>query len=87
MLGEGDDELNTLPSEGSRTDALLSRRSLGLGGEEGHGESSFGRSSVGGDLLPAEGGGVERRVRRGHTERRPRGRGRSRPRHGHAHHG
>ena len=57
-----------LPSEGSRVNPLLSRRSLGLGGEEGHGESSVGRSSSGDDgLLPAVGRGSERRVRGGHT--------------------
>jgi len=41
-----------LPSEGSRADPLLNRRILGLGGEEGRGESS----SIGGDLLPADDG-------------------------------
>ena len=65
-----------LPSEGSRVGPLLSRRSLGLGGEEGRGESVVGRSSSGGDRLPAKGGGGERRVRGGHTERRHWRRGR-----------
>ena len=60
--GEGDDGLKTLPSEGSRTDALLSRRSRGLGGEEGHGECSFGQSSLGDGRRPAEGSGGERCV-------------------------
>ena len=56
MLGDGHDGLKMLPSEGSRTDALLRHRSLGLGGEEGRGESSIGRSSSGDEgLLPAEG--------------------------------
>ena len=89
MLGEGDDGRDgdptsesvgggalALPSEGSRADPLLSRRSLRLGGEEGRGESVVGRSSFGGDRLPAEGGGGERRVRGGHTERRHGRRGR-----------
>ena len=35
--------------------------------------SSSGSSSTGGDRLPAEGVGGERRGRRGHPERRPRG--------------
>ena len=53
-----------LPSEGGRADPLLSCRSLGLGGEEGRGESSVGHSSSGDEgLLPAEGSGGERRVR------------------------
>ena len=37
-----------LPSEGSRVGPLLSRRSLGLGGEEGRGESRVGHSSIDG---------------------------------------
>ena len=37
-----------LPSEGSRAGPLLSRRSLGLGGEEGRGESRVGHSSIDG---------------------------------------
>ena len=65
-----------LPNEGSRAGPLLSRRSLGLGGEEGRGESVVGRSSSGGVRLPAEGGVGERRVRVGHTERRHGRRGR-----------
>ena len=60
-----------LPSEGSRADPLLSRRSLGLSCEEGRGESRIGRSSIGGELLPAESGSGEWRVRKGHTEPRP----------------
>ena len=78
VLGEGDDRLKRLPSEGSHTDALLSRQSLGLGGEEGRGKISFGRSSVCGDLLSAKGGGGERHIRGGHSERRLGRRGRGR---------
>ena len=59
VLGKGDDGRDrevgsvgrgalALPSEGSRAGPLLSRRSLGLGGEEGRGESRVGRSSIGG---------------------------------------
>ena len=59
----------TLPSDGSRAGPLLSCRSLGLGSEEGRGESGVGRSSVVGGLLLAEGGGGERCVRGGLTER------------------
>ena len=44
-----------LPGEGSHADPLLGCRSLRLGGEEGRGESSFGRSSADGDRLLAEG--------------------------------
>jgi len=54
-----------LPGEGSHADPLLGRRSLRLGGEEGRGESGVG-------LLPAEGGGGERRIRGRHPEARPR---------------
>src|SRR6185312_9888770 len=43
-----------LPGEGSHADTLLGRRSLRLGGEEGRSESGVG-------LLPAYGGGGERR--------------------------
>ena len=58
-----------LPSESSRANPLLSRRSLGLGGEEGRGESGVGRSSSGDEgRHPAEGGGGERRVHGGHTQ-------------------
>ena len=65
-----------LPSEGSHADPLLSRRSLRLGGEEGRGESSVGRSSFGDEgLLPAEGGGGRRGPRR-----RPEGKRRGAPR-------
>ena len=61
-----------LQGDGSRADPLPSRRSLGLGGEEGRGESCIGCSSSGDEgLLPAEVGDGERRVRRGHTEPRP----------------
>ena len=42
-----------LPGEGSHADQLLGRRSLGLGGKEGRGESGVG-------LLPTKGGGGER---------------------------
>ena len=59
----------TLPGEGSRADPLLGRRSLRLGGEEG-------RSQSGVSLLPAYGGGGERRIRGRHPEARPRGIGR-----------
>ena len=52
-----------LPSEGGRADPLLTCRSLGLGGEEGRGESSVG-------LVPTEGGGVVRRIRGRHPELR-----------------
>ena len=41
-------EALALPSEGSRAGPLLSRRSLGLGGKEGRGESRVGCSSIGG---------------------------------------
>ena len=61
-----------LPSEGSRTDPLLSRRGLRLDDEEGRGESSVGHSSSGDEgLLLAEGSCGERRVRGGHTEPAP----------------
>ena len=58
-----------LPSEGSHADPLLGRRSLRLGGEEGRSQSGVG-------LLPAYGGGGERRIRGRHPEARPRGIGR-----------
>ena len=54
-----------LPGEGSHADPLLGRRSFRLGGEEGRGESGVG-------LLPAEGGGGERRIRGRHPEPGPR---------------
>jgi len=57
-----------LPSEDSRMDPLLSRRSLELGGEEGCGEGSVGRCSSGdGGRHPAEVGGGERRIRGVHA--------------------
>ncbi|XP_039841931.1 keratin, type II cytoskeletal 2 epidermal-like [Panicum virgatum] len=61
-----------LLSEGSRADALLTRRSLGLGDEVGRGESGVCRSSFGDEgLLPAEDGGGERCVRGGHAQPTP----------------
>ena len=47
-----------LPCEGSRANPLLGRRSLGLGGDEGRGECSFGQSSSGDVRRPAKGVGA-----------------------------
>ena len=57
-----------LPSEGSRAGPLLSRHGLGLGSEEGRGESRVGRSSIGGHR--GHGRRVRDHWRRGRGKRR-----------------